>query len=79
MNKQKTKQSKKRLADKQKIQEWILELWASFNKSGKEKQYVLDTFEEAKTALAHRPRAVEYLENTKQAFLKSELKNEKSS
>ena len=73
-----TKQSKKRLADEQKIQEWILELWASFNKSEKEKQYVLDTFEEAKKALAHRPRAVEYFENIKQAFLKSELKNEKS-
>jgi hypothetical protein len=70
-----TKQSKKHLANEQKIKEWILELWASFNKSEKEKQYVLDTFEEAKTALANKPRIVEYLENIKQAFLKSEGKS----
>ncbi len=70
-----TKQSKKRLANQQKIKEWILELWASFNKSEKEKQYVLDTFEEAKTALAHRPRVVEYLENVRQSFLETEAAN----
>jgi hypothetical protein len=70
-----TKQSKKRLANEQKIKEWILELWASFNKPEKEKQYVLDTFEEAKTALANKPHIIEYLENIKQAFLKSEGKS----
>jgi hypothetical protein len=72
-----TKQSKKHLANEQKIKEWILELWASFNKSEKEKQCFLDKFEEAKTALAHRPRAVEYLENARQLFLEAEAVNKK--
>jgi hypothetical protein len=72
-----TKQSKKHLANEQKIKEWILELWASFNKSEKEKQCVLDKFEEAKTALAHKPRAVEYFENVRQLFLEAEAVNKK--
>ncbi len=72
-----TKQSKERLANEQKIQEWVLGLWASFNKSEKEKQYVVDTFEEAKTALAHSPRAAEYIENIRQSFLEVEAASKK--
>lgn len=72
-----TKQSKKHLANEQKIKEWMLELWASFNKSEKEKQLVLAIFDEAEQKFANKPRIVEYFENARQSFLETEAANKK--
>jgi hypothetical protein len=71
-----TKQSKNHLANEQKIKDWMLELWASFNKSDADRQLVLDIFAQAEEKFVNKPRIVEYFENIKQAFLKSEVEND---
>jgi hypothetical protein len=65
------KQNKTNDIEKQ-IREGVLEMWCKFNKSDADRQFVLDIFDEAKEKFANKPRIVEYFENIKQAFLKSE-------
>ncbi len=72
------KQNKRNDIDKQ-IREGVLEMWRKFNKSDADRQIVLDLFSEAEEKFANKPRIIEFFENLKSGFLKSEVENEKNS
>jgi hypothetical protein len=72
------KQNKTNDIDKQ-IREGVLEMWSKFNKSDADRQIVLDLFSEAEEKFANNPRIIEFFENLKSGFLKSEVENEKNS
>ncbi len=59
------------------IREGVLEMWSKFNKSDVDRQIVLDLFSEAEEKFANKPRIIEFFENLKSGFLKSEVENEK--
>ncbi len=61
------------------IREGVLEMWSNFNKSDADRQLVLAIFDEAKEKFANKPRIIEFFENLKSGFLKSEVENEKIS
>jgi chorismate mutase len=61
------------------IREGVLEMWSNFNKSDADRQIVLDLFSEAEAKFANKPRIIEFFENLKSGFLKSEVENEKNS
>jgi hypothetical protein len=74
---QETKKPNNRIALEKQIRQGVLEMWSKFNKSDAGRQLVLDIFDEAKEKFANKPRIIEYFENLKQAFLKSEVENDK--
>ncbi len=57
-----------------KLKEVVVEMWVTFNKSKENRQFVLDGFDKIKEQFADNANIVEYFENIKQAFLKSEVK-----
>ncbi len=61
------------------IREGVLEMWSKFNKSDVDRQIVLDLFSEAEEKFANKPRIIEFFENLKSGFLKSEVEKEKNS
>jgi hypothetical protein len=74
-----TKKSKNQNDFEEKMKEAVGEMWVTFNKSDADRQLVLDLFSEAKERFANKPRIVEFFENLKSGFLKSEVENEKNS
>ncbi len=74
-----TKKQNKRNDIETQIREGVLEMWSNFNKSDADRQLVLDIFDEAKEKFANKPRIIEFFENLKSGFLKSEVENEKIS
>ncbi len=69
-----TKKPNNRIAIEKQLREGVLEMWSNFNKSDADRQLVLDIFIAAEEKFANKPRIIEYFENLKQAFLKSEVK-----
>jgi hypothetical protein len=76
---QETKKPNNRIALEKQIREGVLEMWSNFNKSDADRQLVLAIFDEAKEKFANKPRIIEFFENLKIGFLKSEVENEKIS
>jgi hypothetical protein len=74
-----TKKQNKRNDIETQIRAGVLEMWSKFNKSDADRQLVLDIFDEAKERFANKPRIIEFFENLKSGFLKSEVENEKIS
>ena len=74
-----TKKPNNRIALEKQLREGVLEMWSNFNKSDADRQLVLDLFDEAEEKFANKPRIIEFFENLKSGFLKSEVENEKIS
>ncbi len=72
-----TKKSKNQNDFEEKMKEAVGEMWVTFNKSGADRQLVLDIFDEAEERFANNPRIIEFFENLKSGFLKSEAANKK--
>ncbi len=74
-----TKKPNNRIALEKQLREGVLEMWSNFNKSDADRQLVLDIFDETEEKFANKPRIIEFFENLKSGFLKSEVENEKIS
>ncbi len=74
-----TKKQNKRNDIEKQITEGVFEMRSKFNKSDANRQIVLDLFSEAEEKFANNPRIIEFFENLKSGFLKSEEANEKNS
>ena len=74
-----TKKPNNRIALEKQLREGVLEMWSNFNKSDADRQLVLDLFDEAEEKFANKPHIIEFFENLKSGFLKSEVENEKNS
>jgi hypothetical protein len=74
-----TEKSKNQNDFEEKMKEAVGEMWSKFNKSAVDRQIVLDLFSEAEEKFANKPRIIEFFENLKSGFLKSEVENEKKS
>jgi hypothetical protein len=68
----KNQKTKNQTDYEEKIKEAVGEMWVTFNKSKENRQFVLDGFDQIKEQFADKLNIVEYFENIKQAFLKSE-------
>jgi hypothetical protein len=69
-----TKKTKNQTDFEEKMKEVVSEMWVTFNKSKENRQFVLDELDKIKEQFADKLNIVEYFENIKQAFLKSEVK-----
>ncbi len=72
--KKRIKKTKNQKDFEEKMKEVVGEMWITFNKSKENRQFVLDGFDKIKEHFAEYQSIVEYFENVKQAFLKSEVK-----